>query len=184
MSRPVAHGRRGKRRRPRSKGGELKVDVRCEVAIARPRGVVAAYSSNPANARAWYSNIKSVEWQTPPPLAVGSRLCFTAVFLGKHLTYTYEVVDLIHGSRLVMRTAEGPFPMETGYSWESMGDRATRMVLRNRGEPRGFSGLLAPLMAFAMRRAMQKDLGRLKALLEGAGGAALQTNDDGQGAVV
>jgi hypothetical protein len=65
-----------------------------------------------------------------------------------------------------MRTAEGPFPMETTYTWEALGERKTRMTLRNRGEARGFSKLAAPLMAAAMRRANRKDLERLKSLLE------------------
>ena len=43
---------------------------------------------------------------------------FVARFLGRRLAYTYEVVDLVPGERLVMRTADGPFPMETTYTWE------------------------------------------------------------------
>ena len=66
----------------------------------------------------------------------------------------------------VRRTAEGPFPMETTYTWEAAGEQRTRMTLRNRGEPSGFSRLFAPMMAAAMRRANRKDLRRLKALLE------------------
>ena len=65
-----------------------------------------------------------------------------------------------------MSTAEGPFPMETTYAWEDAGDGATRMTLRNRGEPSGFAKVGAPLMARAMRRANAKDLRRLKQLLE------------------
>jgi uncharacterized membrane protein len=142
------------------------VDVVSEITIARPRAEVAAYAADPDNATAWYENIKSVEWESPPPLAVGSRLAFVAQFLGRRLTYTYEVVDLVPGERFVMRTAQGPFPMETTYTWQDAGEAATRMTLRNRGEPAGFAKLTAPMVAAAMRRANRKDLERLKRILE------------------
>jgi uncharacterized membrane protein len=144
----------------------MPVDVRTEIVIERPRSRVVAYAADPSNAPEWYVNIDSVEWQTPPPLAVGSRLAFVAQFLGRRLVYTYEVVELVPGERLVMRTAQGPFPMETTYTWETVGESATKMTLRNRGEPQGFSKVVGPLMAAAMRRANSKDLARIKALLE------------------
>jgi uncharacterized membrane protein len=144
----------------------MPVDVLTEIVIDRPRERVAAYAGDPSNAPQWYVNIKSVEWKTPPPLAVGSRVAFVARFLGRRLAYTYDFVEWVPGVRLVMRTAEGPFPMETTYTWESADEGRTRMALRNRGEPAGFSKIVGPLMAAAMRRANQKDLARLKALLE------------------
>jgi hypothetical protein len=143
------------------------VDITTETVIDRPCREVAAFAGDPGNAPEWYVNIASVEWQTPPPLAVGSRLAFVAHFLGRRLAYTYEVVELVPAERLVMRTAQGPFPMETTYTWSPAGEASTRMTLRNRGEPSGFGKLAAPLMAAAMRRANLKDLARLKQLLEG-----------------
>jgi hypothetical protein len=107
-----------------------------------------------------------VEWKTPPPLAIGSRIAFVAQFLGRKLSYTYEIVELVANKRLVMRTAEGPFPMETSYAWVGEGDDQTRMTLRNRGEPSGFSKLAAPFMAAMMRRANMRDLVQLKRILE------------------
>jgi hypothetical protein len=145
------------------------VDVRTQIEIARPRAEVAAFASDPDNATAWYENIKAVVWQSPRPLAVGTTLEFVAQFLGRRLAYTYEVAELVPGERFVMRTAQGPFPMETTYSWEDAGDGVTRMMLRNRGEPAGFAKLSAPMVAAAMRRANRKDLERLKAILERVG---------------
>lgn len=144
----------------------MPVDVVTSVEILRPREEVAAFVADPDNATAWYQNIKSVEWQTPPPLVVGSRVAFVAHFLRRRLAYTYEVLDLVPGSSLVMSTQEGPFPMETSYSWEDTASGATRMTLRNRGEPSGFSKVAAPALAQAMRRANRKDVERLKAILE------------------
>ncbi len=144
----------------------MPVDVLTEIEIDRPNGEVAAYAANPDNAPKWYVNIETVEWKTLPPAAVGSRMAFVARFLGRRLAYTYEIVDLVPGSRLVMRAAEGPFPMETTYTWEAAGEHRTRMTLRNRGEPQGFSTMLAPFMAAAMKRANRKDLAKLKSLLE------------------
>jgi uncharacterized membrane protein len=144
----------------------MAIDVVTDTVIARPRDVVAAYAGDPSNAPTWYVNIKSVEWKTPPPVALGSRMAFVAHFLGRRIAYTYEIVELVPGERLVMRTAEGPFPMETTYTWEAVDDGHTRMSLRNRGEPSGFSRVVAPIMGSAMRRANRKDLAKLKAILE------------------
>ena len=143
----------------------MPVDVLTEIEIARPRADVAAYASDPANAPVWYENIESVEWRTPPPAAQGTRVAFVARFLGRRLAYTYEIAELVAGERLVMRTSEGPFPMETTYTWADAPD-GTRMTLRNRGEPAGFARVGAPMMARSMRRANRKDLEQLKRLLE------------------
>jgi hypothetical protein len=137
-----------------------------EIEINRARHVVAAFAADPSNATAWYKNIKAVEWETPPPAVVGSRLRFRAQFLGRTLEYTYEVRDLEPGYRFVMATAQGPFPMETIYTWDDAASGTTRMTLRNRGEPHGFAAVTAPVMARAMRKANEADLRRLKALLE------------------
>jgi uncharacterized membrane protein len=147
-------------------GQAMNVDVLSTIVINRPVPNVAMYAANPDNAPSWYTKIKSVEWKTPRPAQIGSRVGFVAHFLGRRLSYTYEIVEFIPGSRLVMRTAQGPFPMETTYTWEPEGAGRTRMTLRNRGTPTGFSAWLAPVMAFAIRRANRKDLSLLKTQLE------------------
>lgn len=144
----------------------MALDVSTGITIQRPREAVAAYAANPDKAPLWYENIKSVQWRNDPPLAIGSRIDFVAHFLGRRLAYTYDVVEWLPLERLVMRTSEGPFPMETRYLWEEIEHGTTRMTLRNLGYPIGFSKLYAPFMAMAMRHANRKDLSLLKRLLE------------------
>lgn len=150
-------------------GNIMAIDVSTEIIISRPPAVVAEFAANPDNAPAWYVNIRSVDWQTAPPLGAGTRVSFVARFMGRRMAYTYEVVEWVPGSRLVMRTSEGPFPMETTYTWEIAGGGGTRMVLRNRGKPSGIPRLLSPLLGMAVRRANVKDLKNLKQLLERPG---------------
>lgn len=144
----------------------MKVDVTTSIVIGRPRQDVYAYAADLDRTASWYRNISSVEWLTDRPLEVGSRVAFSAKFLGRALTYTYQVRDLIPGRRLVMSTDESPFPMETTYTWEDETADSTRMTLRNRGEPSGFANIASPLMVSAMRRANQRDLELLKRLVE------------------
>jgi uncharacterized membrane protein len=142
------------------------VDVSTEIVIDRPVERVADYSSNPDNAPKWYQNIKAVEWKTPKPLKAGSRLVFVANFLGRTLTYTYEVVEFVPRELLVMRSSEGPFPMETTYVWRATATGGTHMTLRNRGFPTGFSRVAVPLVSLAVRWANRKDLRKLKEIME------------------
>ncbi|MHC6594068.1 SRPBCC family protein [Arthrobacter sp. C152] len=142
------------------------VNVHTEVVIHRPRPDVAEFAADPDNAPRWYVNIHKSQRLTDGPLGVGSKAAFTAKFLGRELNYTYEFVDYVPGEKLVMRTAQGPFPMQTTYTWADDGG-GTLMTLRNSGSPSGFSKLAGLVMEPMIRRENRKDLHRLKALLEG-----------------
>jgi len=144
----------------------MKVDVETSIIIDKPRGKVAKFAANPANAPRWYANIESVEWKTAHRVAVGSKIAFVARFLKKRIAYTYEIVELVPLERLVMRTFEGPFPMETTYTWKALSPQSTEMTLRNRGEPSGFAKFAGPMMSRSIRKANEKDLAALKEILE------------------
>jgi uncharacterized membrane protein len=144
----------------------MTVDVQTDIVINRPVIAVATYAADPSNAPEWYDRIDSVEWNSTSPPTQGTRVAFIARFLGRRLAYTYEFVDFVPGEHLVMRTAEGPFPMETTYTWSETSATSTRMTLRNRGQPAGFAKALAPFIVPAMRRANRKDLVRIKTILE------------------
>jgi uncharacterized protein YndB with AHSA1/START domain len=133
--------------------------VETEATIDAPLEDVASYAADPSHAPEWYENITSAEWETPPPLQQGSRIAFAANWMDRRLEYTYEVIDFVPNERLVMRTAQGPFPMETTYTWHPVGDGRTRMTLRNRAPEDSEA-------RDAMRRANEKDLENLRSILE------------------
>ena len=141
------------------------VNVQTEIHIDRPRADVADFAADPDNAPRWYVNIHSSQRLDGGPLGPGSKVAFTAKFLGRELNYTYEFVEYVPGKKLVMRTAQGPFPMQTTYTWTDDGG-GTRMSLGNSGSPSGFSRLAGLVMEPVMRRENRKDLQRLKAILE------------------
>ena len=142
------------------------VDVITSLEFNVPINDLASYAGDPSNAPKWYVNIDSAEWQTEPLVEVGSRIAFRARFMGKDLAYTYEISEYEPGKKLVMSTKEGPFPMETTYTWEAIDENTTKMYLRNWGGPKGFGKLFAPFMKFMMKRATTKDLVELKGILE------------------
>ena len=142
------------------------VDVITQTEIRAPLERVASFASDPENVPLWYANIKSVVWRSSKGVGLGARIAFVARFLGRTIEYTYEIVELEPHRRLVMRTTDGPFPMETTYEWTPVSSSETRMSLRNRGHPSGFSRMAAPLLARAIKRANTRDLARLKGHLE------------------
>ncbi|MGM0839933.1 MAG: SRPBCC family protein [Bacillota bacterium] len=142
------------------------VDVLTEITIRCPLHKVSEYAADPDNAPEWYVNIDLAEWVSEKPLSIDSQVAFKARFLGKDLSYVYEVTEFIPGQKLVMKTANGPFPMETTYTWEALDEQVTRMTLRNQGKPTGFSKWATPLMSTMMKKANKKDLKRIKDILE------------------
>jgi hypothetical protein len=141
------------------------IDVSSHIQIRRPRDEVGAYALNLDNADKWVANLSSLEWITPPPLAVRSRISLVTELFGHRLKAAYEIVSLAPAERLVMR-AERPFPIEVRYTLESITTASTHMAVRGRADPGGLLRLLTPMIADELRESYRGDLLRLKRILE------------------
>lgn len=140
------------------------LDVAVSAELPFPPALVAAYTADPDHDTTWYANIREVEWLSPRPLAVGSRVARVASFLGMRIAYTYVVRSWEPGRSLVLEADDAPFPMRTAYTWEEV-PGGTRMEIRNTGGPTGLLALTGGLMAARMRRELTADLARLGRVL-------------------
>jgi Polyketide cyclase / dehydrase and lipid transport len=141
------------------------IDVSSHIQIRLPREEVGAFTLNLDNARKWVGSLRSVEWITPPPLAVRSRIGLVTEVFGRRVKVGYEIVSLVPAERLVMR-AERPFPMEMRYILESLTAASTRITVRGRADLGGFLNCFAPMIAGPLRESYRDDLLRLKKILE------------------
>ena len=142
------------------------MDVSAEVRIDRPRAQVAAYALDPRHDTEWVANIKEVRLLSDPATGVGSRVARVAKFLGKRVEYVLEVREHEPLARSRMVSVAGPFPMDVAYEFEDAGPGATLARIRLRGDATGFFRLAAPMLAAASRRAIRKDLEKLKRIVE------------------
>ena len=146
----------------------MSIDITAQVAIRRPHDEVAAYMIDPANDPIWIGGVREVRMETPPPLRAGSRVARVASFLGRRVEYVNEVTELDPERVLDMRSVNAPFPMRVTYSFEAGDGAAAGTIVRNRvrGDPGGFFALFGPLLAPLVKRSVQRDLERLREVLE------------------
>jgi uncharacterized membrane protein len=143
----------------------MSTDVEVETIVERPRPEVARYAMDWRNDREWIGALSDVRLVTGEPFGVGSHVARVASFLGKRIEYVNEVVEFDPGARLVMQSVKAPFPMTVVYEFEDAGE-GTRMRIRTQGDASGFYRVAGPMLARAVRRGIERDLRRLKQVLE------------------
>jgi uncharacterized membrane protein len=145
-------------------GKRMSIDVVAEARVRRPREEVAAYMADPVNDPEWIGGLREARLLGQGPVGEGSRVARVASFMGRKVEYVNEITALEPGRRLEMRSVKAPFPMHITYTFED-GDGGT--VVRN--HVRGGGGLFSlgsPLFAPMVRRNVQKDLERMRDVLE------------------
>ena len=142
----------------------MTLDVRPVVQIRRPRAEVAAFMFDPTNDLRWTGGITSSRPAQAGPLVQGATVQRTAKFLGRTFDYGYAVTQH-EPDRLVELTVQRPFPMLVRYELDDTAD-GTLVAIHATGEPGGFFGWAAPLMARQVRKSITADLEQLRICLE------------------
>ena len=143
----------------------MSTDLEVRTRIARDRSEVAAFVMDPENDTRWIEAFAEVTVLTPPPVGKGTRVSRVAQFLGKRIEYVNEITEYDPPALLAMRSVKAPFPMEVTYRFDEDGG-GTRVTIHTRGDAGGFYRLAGPLLYRAVRKGVEKDLAKLKRLLE------------------
>ena len=134
--------------------------------IARPAddvfAVISDFSRNPE----WQGGMRSAEWTSEPPVAVGSTYDQVARFLGRDVITSFEVVAHEPGRSITIESRQSSFPITVTRSVEPIDETHTRVVADFDGRPGRFFGLLGPLLQRLAERSVREDYARLKELLE------------------
>jgi hypothetical protein len=145
------------------------MDVTVRTVYEAPRALVAAVAGDPANAIRWSGNVHHVRWHGEPRIVEGACFDLLTRALGREMTSTYRVVDLVPQERLVTRVEQGPYPLEVTMTWwdEEPGASGPRtgMALRRAGRAPTMATLGSGAVTLGMRRAMRRDLERLRLVL-------------------
>ncbi len=136
------------------------------IEIDRPAGEVFAFVSEFPNNPRWQRGQRSCAWTSEPPLRVGSTYDQHARFLGRDMTNSFRVVEHEDGRRVTFTSTSGTFPLTITRTVEPLGDSRSRFTEHVRGDPGGVFRIAEPVLRRLVRRTIQRDFPRLKALLE------------------
>lgn len=140
-----------------------------EIIIDRPPEDVFAFVTAPENDRLWSSTAVERHVESGGPVQVGTRINAVDKFLGRRIESTFEVTEHEPNRRSAIRFVSGPIRAVGSYTLEpANGGTRFGWVLE---APPGLGGLYLGratdrLVTWMFRRRLQRDLRRLKAVLE------------------
>ena len=144
------------------------IRVEHSVTIGRPPSEVFAYVCDADKLPEWQSTALEARWETPGPIAVGSRAVEVRKFLGRRMESTMEVTAFEQDRELSFRVLDGPVPFHVTQKLAAV-DGGTRIDVVLEGGPGGFFKLAEPLVARAAKRQLEGDSATMKDILEARG---------------
>lgn len=141
------------------------IHLHAERDISRPAEEVADFFFDSTNNPLWQRGMRRCEWQTPPPIGVGSIYEQEAVFMGRPVISTFQVIEHRPFEMIKIETLSSTFPLTITRSVERIDEATSEVRAEIQGSPAGLLGLLGPLIRRLAQRSVDADYDRLVELM-------------------
>jgi carbon monoxide dehydrogenase subunit G len=140
------------------------IRVEKSTGIARPTEEVFAFVADQTNAPRWQSGFVDIRRLTDGPPGLGTRYAFTRTLMGRRMAGENEYVEFEPARRVAFRTTSGP-GLLASYAVEPT-QAGTRLTSTIELDVSGILSIAEPLVARALKRDVDANLAKLRAILE------------------
>ncbi len=141
--------------------------IKNTITINRPIEKVFAFVADYRNNVKWQTGVIAAEITSPGPVGVGTKYKYDAEIMGRKMETSGELTAYDPPLKIAWKSSSGPFPMSGSTTFESV-DGGTLVTDTIEAEPGGFFKLAEPLLMKQMQGQTEKDVKKLKELLEAA----------------
>lgn len=145
------------------------IDVSTKLVLSQTRERAAEYALELDNAPRWIDGVKSVEWKTPKPVAIHSKVILHADASGKK-GITYQVILFEPAYAIRFKSTDATYPTEFTISFEDGEEAGTcKAAMRMKQTITGLSSVAEPLVKIGLKKSVAKSMVALKAAVERGG---------------
>ena len=137
------------------------MQIHVERTIDKPAAEVAPFFFDAANNTTWQEGMKSCEWTTEPPIAIGSIYEQIAEFRGKPVISTFEVTKYEPGNEIRFESIKSTFPIQVTRRVVPIDGSSCRVSADVSGDTGGVFRILSFIGKRMVKRSIEKDYDRL-----------------------
>lgn len=142
------------------------VEVETSVLVNQPIQKVFDFVTTPENDAQWYIGVESKDHTPDEPSGVGSTSMSEIRFLGMPMKVVWEVVEYEPPTKIGVKSIEGPVSVESGYTFEAVGENQTKVSVHGEADVGRVFGLADPLVERMAQRQWDASFENLKDVLE------------------
>lgn len=137
------------------------MEFHVERTIEASAAEVAPFFFDATNNPSWQGGMKSCEWTTEPPIAMGSIYEQVAEFRGKPVNTTFEVTEYQPDRIIRIESIESTFPIQVTRRVEPLDSGRCRVSADISGQPGGALRVLTMVGKRVAKRSIETDYDRL-----------------------